>query len=218
MASYRFYIWFAVFVELFPLVPFLVGVQKWKVIPLGLRYFLGFLLADFIINLVSNYLFLIRINNHFLYYLYSFQYSIFLLPSLRQLSRYRAERLIITILIAFSLLILIIDFFFISKIGTNYLSGLLINFFIFLISIYFSAKEFGKNGKSGTNDLFLNITLILSLQFFIKSIETFLGKYLLETQTNAFTWIQARNLYSYFMLFSLIAYTYVFSIYKTDET
>ena len=218
MTSYKFYVGFAVFVELFPIVPFLVGIQKWKIASPGIRLFFGFLLADFLINLVSNYLFLLLVTNHFLYYFYSFQYTIFLFPALFYFFKNRKERLIIVILLGISLLLLTVDFLFISKIGINYVSGSFINFIIFLISIYYSSKEFGKNDKKSINEILLNLALILSLQFFIKSIETFLGKYLLETQTNSFLWTQVRNVYSYFMLFSLIAYTYFFSILKTDET
>jgi len=220
MTSFKFYFWFAVFVESFPIVPIFLAFKKWKVLPVIIKFFIGFLAADLLLNLVGDYFYYLQRHNLFLNYLYSLFQSVFILLAFWSFVKRKAEQLLILSLLLLNIVLLIIDFLFISKIGSNYISGFYINLVICFVSVYYFFKGFvnTKYQKKIPNDFFLTLSLILALQFFIKTIDIFLGKYLMETQVNAFLWMQVRNVYSYFMLFSLIIYTYVLYNFRTNET
>lgn len=220
MTFFKFYVLFGIFVESFPIIPIAFAARKWKQLPITLRLFSGFLAADLILNLVSDYFYYFQHFNLFLNYFYSFFQGTFIMTMFWYFLRSKMDRYFILLMILLNTSLLVVDFVFISKMNTNYLSGLFTNTSLFLISLYIFSKEAIKviPVKIIQNEILLTLTLTLSIQFFIKTIEIFLSKYLMETTTNAFLWIQVRNIYSYVMLICLCVYTYTIYNIKTNES
>ena len=220
MTLLKFYQWFGVFVESFLLVPIFFGIKKWVKLSVGLHFFIGFLIAEFLLNCISNfYIFELHKSNLFLFYFYSFFQSTFILSAFYQMLKNRNDRIIATVLWFISLTVLVYDFLFVSKIDYNYLSNFCINFIITVLSSYYFFSTFSKNQfkKHKTNDRELIISAGLILQFFVRTINIFLEKFMLETQYNGLLSIQTRNVYAYFMLFALLIYTYAFYTNKVNE-
>ena len=220
MTPLKFYFWFGVFVELFPIIPIIVSLQKWQRLTIGIRFFILFLVSEFLINCVSNYyLFVLHISNLFLFYFYPFFQNIFILTTFWHFFKRRWEQILSICLIFLSNILIILDFTFISKIGYNYLSNFGIDITITLISFYYVYSYFPHNSfnKSLTNKTKLIISTTIVLQFFIKTINIFVEKNLLESQFNGFVISQTRNIYAYFMLFCLLLYTYAINNVRKDE-
>lgn len=221
MTPFKFYDLFVTIVESFPIIPIIIGLIKWKRLPVGIKYFMGFLLTDLIINKIGDYYYyILHRNNLFLHYYYSLFQSTFILLSFYFFLKEKIEKKTLTILYIFCLFLLIIDFLFISKINYNHFSGPIINFIILSICVYYFSKNiFYENDNSKQIMVTsLNLSLVILLQFFVKFIDTFLEKYLLEAQNNAFLWLQIKDIYYYFMLLCLIMYSYIFYKIKFYET
>lgn len=220
MTPFKFYDLFVTIVETFPVVPIFLGLRRWKLLSVGMIFFLGFFMADLILNKIGDYYYyVLRRNNLFLHYYYSLFQGCFILLSFFHFFKQKIEKLIVLFLAALCILLILVDFLYISGIDFNYISGPSIDLIIFCVSIfYFSNNIIDSNVKfSITKEFYLKISLILSLQFFIKFIDAFLEKYLLEAQNNAFLWLQVKDIYYYFMLFCLVMYSYIMYNIKNYE-
>ncbi len=220
MTLLKFYFYFGVFIETLPLLPIFFGLRKWSILSLGVRFILLFLISEFLLNCLTNYyLFYLDRNNLTLFYFYSFFQSSFILFGFYNLTLNKNVRLSIIILWVLSVSLLIFDFLFISKIGYNYVSNFCVNLIISGLSFYYFYITFTKSPliKSLIEETMLILSTALILQFFIRAINIFIEKNMLETQNNAFLVIQTRNVYSYFMLIALIIYTYAFYNLKVNE-
>ena len=82
MTPFKFYIWFAIFVESFPVVPVFIAFKNRNRLSKGMQFFLGFLSADLILNLISNYYYFNGNNNLYLYYFCTLFQSTFILLTL----------------------------------------------------------------------------------------------------------------------------------------
>lgn len=220
MTPLNFYHWFGLFMESFPLVPILLGLRKWRKLSLGFRYFLGFLITEFSLNCITNYyIFALHRGNLFLFYFYSFFQSLFILLAFWHFFNKKIERDFTLYFFFFSVILLIFDFMFVSKMDYNYLSNFCINLIISVFSFYYFFTTFPKDKfkKVHSDETELIISAALVLQFFVRTINIFLEKFMLETQNNSFLIIQTRNIYAYFMLLALLIYTYAFYTFKTHE-
>lgn len=187
---------------------------------LSIKFFLFYLIAEFVIYLISDYYYYKRQNNLFLQYYSSFFNSSLLILMFYNLFKKNYEKTTLRLMFIINITLLFVDYEFFSKNkGYNYLSGFFINLVILLISIYFFQKELKiiKENNVLQNGTTLVISLVIILQFFIKLIDIFLQKFLLETQNYAIIILQEKNIFSYFMLFSLIFYTYAFYNIKISE-
>lgn len=215
----RFHFLFGIFVEFFPLVPILVGVAKWKNLTLGIKFFIGFLVAEVLFSGLTNYyLFVLDQKNLHLYYINSFLQSVFILTAFWYFLKKRSERIIILSLWCLCLALLVIDFVFVSK-KDNYFSQFFINLIILGLSFYYFFTNFPHNDfkKNQFNETELILSAALVLQFFSKSVTIFLEKFLLETQSNLHLVLQVRNVNAYFVLLSLWIYSYAFYKLKINE-
>lgn len=220
MTLLKFYQFFGVFVESFLLIPIFFGIKKWTKLSMGLHFFIGFLIVEFLLNCISNfYIFVLHKSNLFLFYFYSFFQSTFILSAFYQLLKKKNEQIITSGLWFVSLAVLVYDFLFVSKMDYNYLSNFCINFIISVLSSFYFFSTFSRNQfkRHQSNDTELIISAALILQFFVRTINVFLEKFMLETQYNGLLSIQTRNVYAYFMLFALLIYTYAFYTNKVNE-
>ena len=212
MTFFKFYIWLLVFVESFPVVTFFFGLRKWKKLSPGIKLFLGYIAADLLLNLLSYYFYYIKHSTLSLFYFRAFFQCTFLLLAFREFSIEKIEKNIMFSLSVAGSLLLLAEFFLVSEAGYSYIPCFWINLTIFITSVYYFSKKIINinKGKDTFDEIHLTITLIISLQFFIKTVEAFLIKYLLETQSNSFLWTQIDVIKCYLMLFCLVMYTYAF--------
>lgn len=216
----RFYFLFGFFVELFPLVVIGLGLKKWKRLTLGTLFFIGFLIAEVLFNEYSNYYgFVSDQPNLALYYINSFLQSVFILATFWCFFQKRIERIITVLLWCLCLVLLRIDFLWVSGEGYNYLSQFSVNIIITGLSFYYFFTNFPRQDVS--NQRFKETELIISaalvMQFFFKTINIFLEKFLLETQYNTILNIQTRNVNAFFSLLALLIYAYAFHKFKANE-
>ena len=220
MTPLKFYYIFGIFVESFPLVPIILGAKKWRQLTLGIKLFIGFLVAEFLLNCLTDYYhFVLHRSNLFLFYFYSFFQSTFILSAFIYFFRNRVEKIYVICLWILGVFFLISDFLFVSKINYNYLSNFCINLIIAGVALYYfiTTVKVDNTKRRQQKEVQLVISAAVTLQFFVKLVNIFIEKYLLETQYNTFLTIQTRNVYAYFMLLSLIIYTYAFDKFKADE-
>lgn len=219
MTPYKFYLGFSIFVESFPLIPIIFGLRKWRYLSIGLRLFVGFLVSELILNGISYYYYYFIGNNLILGYLYSFFQASFLSLLYIEFSEIKLEKKIIFFLLLLSLTILVMDWILNIEKNDNYISALIINSFITLTSGYYFSKNIFSNKKDDfmDSDMKLLFSLILTFQFFIKTLDIFLEKNLLETLNNVFLWVHLRDIYSYFMLISLLIHSYLLQKIKSNE-
>lgn len=213
MTSFNFFLTFGTIVETMPIIPFFFAMKNWHKLSVGAKYISFFFISDFALNLVQDYYYLQHTYNLFTYYFYSITQAIFIFLGLYHFFNKESKLRYITIfLLVISVFILYIDFIFISKIGLNYISGLTVDLLIFCLSCYCLSSNLKPKIKNFEEVKVLesSIILILTLQFFIKFIDLFLGKYLLENQANGYLWIQERNIYNYFMFFCFGFYIVIF--------
>jgi hypothetical protein len=214
MTLLKFYFNFTIFIELIiPSVPIFLGLKNWNRMPKSIKLVLLFLIIEWIIYITSFYLFKLRQNNLFLHYFHSLFSNLFILLSFYNLFLKKVEKKTIIILIILNSIIVLIDYiYFIENKDFNFLSGGWIDLIIFIISTYYFTINFisvDKKDKSFYAETLL-ISLTLGLQFFIKLIDVFMRIFLSDTQNHSILSIQAEILYSYFMFFSILLYSYVF--------
>lgn len=213
MTTFRFFLLFGTIVESMPIVPFYFAIKNWRKLSIGAKYISLFIISDFVLNLIQDYYYYQHIYNLFTYYFYSITQATFIFFGLYHFFDKESKFRYISILcLTLSAIILYIDFKYISKIDLNYVSGLTINFLIFCLSCFCLSSNLKSQIINFEKIIVLesSITLILILQFFIKFLDLFLGKYLLENQANGYLWIQERNIYNYFMFFCFVFYTSIF--------
>lgn len=183
MTAYKFYYYFGLFVEIFPIMPLVIGIRKWRLLPNAIKVLLFFLFTELILNLISDYFLFNRINNLFLSYFYSFFQVTFILIYFMQISSDKKEKFIISFFIFVSYLLLVIDFFTSKTQSINYFSGIFINIVILIVSLFYFNKYSKVNNQANFIITIFSIAATILL-FFIKIIDVFLTKFLLETQSN----------------------------------
>ena len=194
------------------MVPIYFAGRKWINLSVNLKIFVAFLFSEFILNIISNYLYSQHINNLFLYYYYSFFQNFFIFLFFISSLNLRKEKFIFLFFMILNFVLIFYDFRFISQIGINYVSGITIGVSLFLGSIYclsatFSLKE---NLKNSLTNSYSFILLAIILHFFVKTIDTFITKFLLEDQNNAVLWMQEKTIFYYFIFLALLIYSYSF--------
>lgn len=220
MTLLKFYFGFGLFVEYVPILPMLLGIKKWKGLPTGIKFFVGFLVAEVLFNgLTDYYLFALHRKTLFLFYINSFLQSSFVLAMFWCLFKTKREQNSTFNLWCLSFALLVIDFLFVSKMDYNYFSQFCINLLISGLSFYYFYTTFPTTNlkKYLPNETELIISAALVLQFFFKIVNIFLEKFLLETQYNAILNIQTRNVNAYFTLLALLIYAYAFYKFKANE-
>lgn len=202
----EFYYQLAQFSDFLPIIPIAMGLGRWKNLSIGLKCFWSFLVADLLINFASYH---IHGSNRFLGYFYSLCYCSFILSTYFFFFKDAKEKKSVFVLLFFCLFLLTFDFFLFSGTNENYVSGILIDLVIVGTGIYYFSK-YAVQKKYHVIEANLFISIVLIFQFFIKAVEIFLDNFLMETQNNAFLWIQMRNIYYYFMVLSLLSITLIF--------
>lgn len=209
MTPFKFYFYFGISVELFIFFPILFAVCKWRHISLGIKFVVFFLVSELLINIVSYYFYFTGSYNLFLNYFYSFFQLVFMFLAFYQLLTKHFVRIIVYLSFIICLVSLIIDYSNILKVSYNSFSGILISVIITIFSGYYFATNILQVESNKTpifTETNIRISLIMTLQFFIKSLNIFLEKIYFDTQNNPFLLIQMRNIYYYFMLVCLILY------------
>lgn len=219
MTSYQFYKWFGICIEILPIIPFLIGYQKWHLLNRALRVFIMFFFFECCLNLYQDYFFYHNSSNLFLYYFYSFFNNLFLLYFYYLLFEGSIEKRITIILFILNNLFLLIDWLFIDKLSYNFYSNIFINFTIFIVSAYFFSTYFlqSKTQNSTIENVKFTVSIISTFLFFIRAVNVIFDKILLETQFNATFWLFEKIIYNYFMLIFLIFYSISLYAYKNDE-
>ncbi len=221
MTLFKFYYNFTIFVELIiPFVPIFYGLKNWYKISISIKLILIFLILDWSIYWLSLYLYNMSQNNLFLHYLHSFFGSLFILLSFYYLLMSKVEKQIIIFLIIINSIIVVMDYIsFGENKDFNFLSGGWIDLIIFVVSTYYFTINFVADERKGEPFYteYLLFSLTLGLQFFVKLIDVFLRIFLSDTQNHATLTIQEGILYSYFMFFSILLYSYIFFKLKPHE-
>lgn len=133
-----------------------------------------------------------------------------------QISSDKKEKFIISFFIFVSYLLLVIDFFTSKTQSINYFSGIFINIVILIVSLFYFNKYSKVNNQANFIITIFSIAATILL-FFIKIIDVFLTKFLLETQSNTLLWLDEKTVYYYFLLFSWVIYTYAFVSFRKYE-
>ncbi len=219
MTAYSFYKWFGTFIEILPILPFMIGCLKWYSLTKPLKVFILFFLAECCLNLCQNYFFFNNSSNLFLYYFYSFFNNLFLLYFYFMLFENRLEKGITIALFSLNNLFLLIDWLFISKFSYNFYSNFFINFIIFIVSVYFFLAYFSKPKyqNSKVENIYFAVSIVSTFLFFVRLVNVIFDKVLLETQYNATFWLFEKILYNYFMLIFILFYSLSLYSYKQDE-
>lgn len=221
MTLFKLYYNFTIFVELIiPFVPIFYGLKNWNKTSISIKLILFFLILDWLIYCYSFYLYNLGQNNLFLHYFHSFFNNLFILLSFYFLFTSRFEKKTLIIFIILNSIIVLFDYFYFKENNDfNFISGGWIDFIIFILSTYYFVINFISIEKN--NEPFyienLLITLTLSLQFFIKLIDVFIKIFLFDTQNHSILSVQREIIYSYFMFFSILLYSYIFRQIKTYE-
>ncbi len=209
----EFYYKLARFSDFLPILPILMGLVKWKKLSLGLKCFMGFLLSDLLVNWVS---YNIKFDNRFLSYFYSFFYCLSIISTYFFFFKDDKEKKIVLILLGICNVLVVVDFLFVDRVNENFFSGMLIDFVIISISIYYFSRYFIQR-KQYFIEANLFISIVLIFQFIIKLVEEFLDNFLTEMQNTGMLWIQMRNIYYFFMIIFLLIITFIYYKHKLYE-
>lgn len=210
MELLRFYKLFGPLVEYLFVIPLMSGILKWKKLNLALRWVVIYLLFDFVISLISNYTYkVLGVNNLFLFYYYSFFWNIAVCSFFYRISEYK--RSIFFLLVSGCVLVIFDYIFTVGDQGMNHRSGLYINLVLFVLSTYFL---FTRMDKMEVSSPLLLILLALTIQFFIRSLDIFSKKYLLQSAYYGVFWFYEAIIYGYVMLLANAIFTYAFYLVK----
>lgn len=210
MELLRFYELFGPLVEYLFLIPLLSGVLKWRKLDKALRWIVIYLFFDFAISLFSNYAYrVLGINNLFLFYYYSFFWNITVCSFFYHISGHK--RIIMLLLVTGTVAVLVDYLLTAESQGMNYRSGLFVNLALLLLSTYFL---FGKMDRMEVSSPLLLILLALTIQFFIRSIDIFTKRYLLQSAYYGVLWFYEAIIYGYIMLLANAIFTYAFYLVK----
>ena len=215
MTFSEFHIGFSILVELCPIIPIFYAFRSKEYWNNGIIYFILFLVGELVLNLLGDYYFYKRINNLFLYHFYACSRCLFIFLMYNHFFKNKNKLLMFGILIIL-LAYIFIDYLYISKIHTsyNYLSGFIISSVITMVSAYYFSSNVTKNKNSNLEDFYLVISLVLTLQFLITSLNFIFEKFLLDTLNNITLWVHMKNIYYYFMLLCFIVYANAFKNIK----
>ncbi len=209
MELLRFYILFGQSVEYLFLVPLILGIFKWKRLDPALRWIVIYLFFDFAISLVSNYGYRININNLFLSYYYSFFWNITVCCFFYGISKYK--RSILFLLVSGCVLVVFDYILTAGDHGMNHSSGLFVNLALFVLSAYFL---FTGMDKMEVSSPLLLVLLALTIQFFIRSVDIFFKKYLLQSVYYGVFWFYEAIIFYYVILLAIAIFTYAFYLAK----
>lgn len=210
-----FHLGFSILVELSPIIPMFYAfrcVEHWNN---GITFFILFLSGELLISLLGDYYILNSRNNLFLYHFYAFSRCTFIFLMYDSFFEYKKRKILFTTLFIL-LTYIFFDYTYLSKTHNsyNYLSGSVISVVITVISAYYFSINVAKNKSSNLEDFYLVISLVLTLQFLITSVNFILEKFLLDTLNNIMLWVQMKNIYYYFMLLCFIIYANAFKNIK----
>jgi len=197
-------------VEYLFVIPLVSGILKWKKLDTALRWVVIYLSFDFIISLVSNYTYqVLGINNLFLFYYYSFFWNLTICSFLYRISGFKRG---ISFLLISGCVFVVFDYFLtVGDQGMNYMSGLFVNLTLFALSTYFL---FIKMETMEASSPLLLVLLALTIQFFIRSLDIFSKKYLLQSAYYGVFWFYEAIIYGYVMLLANAIFTYAFYLVK----
>ena len=197
-------------VEYLYLIPLVAGIVKWKKLDPALKWIVIYLFFDYAISLVSNYTYkVLRVNNLFLFYYYSFFWNLTVCCFFYRITEYK--RSIFFLLVSGSVLVGFDYFLTAGDQGMNYISGLYINLVLFSLSTYFL---FTKMDRMEVSSPLLLVLLALTIQFFIRSLDIFSKKYLLQSAYYGVFWFYEAIIYGYVMLLANAIFTYAFYLVK----
>lgn len=197
-------------VEYLYLIPLAAGIVKWKKLAPALKWIVIYLFFDYAISLVSNYTYkVLRVNNLFLFYYYSFFWNLTVCCFFYRITEYK--RSIFFLLVSGSVLVGFDYFLTAGDQGMNYISGLYINLVLFSLSTYFL---FTKMDRMEVSSPLLLVLLALTIQFFIRSLDIFSKKYLLQSAYYGVFWFYEAIIYGYVMLLANAIFTYAFYLVK----
>lgn len=197
-------------VEYLYLIPLVAGIVKWKKLDPALKWIVIYLFFDYAISLVSNYTYkVLRVNNLFLFYYYSFFWNLTVCCFFYRITEYK--RSILFLLVSGSVLVGFDYFLTAGDQGMNYISGLYINLVLFSLSTYFL---FTKMDRMEVSSPLLLVLLALTIQFFIRSLDIFSKKYLLQSAYYGVFWFYEAIIYGYVMLLANAIFTYAFYLVK----
>lgn len=210
MELLKFYKLFGPLVEYLYLIPLAAGIVKWKKLAPALKWIVIYLFFDYAISLVSNYTYkVLRVNNLFLFYYYSFFWNLTVCCFFYRITEYK--RSIFFLLVSGSVLVGFDYFLTAGDQGMNYISGLYINLVLFSLSTYFL---FTKMDRMEVSSPLLLVLLALTIQFFIRSLDIFSKKYLLQSAYYGVFWFYEAIIYGYVMLLANAIFTYAFYLVK----
>ena len=208
MELLRFYELFGPLVEYLFLVPLVFGFLRWKKLNVALRWVVVYLFFDFVISLCSNYIYQVRgSNNLFLSYYYSFFWNLCMCGFFYGISVHRPR--IILWLVAGSALVVADYVLTAGDQGMNYRSGLVVNLVWFVVCTYYLFAR-----MDTLEAPLLLILLALTMQFFVRSVDIFTKKYLLQSAYYGVLWFYEAIIYGYIMLLANAIFTYAFYLVK----
>ena len=210
MELLKFYRLFGALVEYLYLVPLVAGIVKWKKLGPALKWIVIYLFFDYVINLASNYTYkVLRVNNLFLFYYYSFFWNLTVCSFFYRITEYK--RSIFLLLVSGCVLVGFDYSLTAADQGINYMSGLYVNLILFSLSTYFL---FTKMDRMEVSSPLLLVLLALTIQFFIRSLDIFSKKYLLQSAYYGVFWFYEAIIYGYVMLLANAIFTYAFYLVK----
>lgn len=209
MELLRFYKLFGQSVEFLFLIPLVWGLLKWKKLDSALRWITAYLLLDFVITLFANYTYrILNVNNLFFSYYYSFFWNITVCCFFYRISE---QWNVLFLMIAGSALIVFDYILTVDDKGMNHMSGLFVNLILFGLSAYFL---FTKMDRMEVSSPLLLVLLALTIQFFIRSVDIFSKKYLLQSVYYGVFWFYEAIIFYYVMLLATAIFTYAFYLVK----
>lgn len=214
MAQLTFYRWLYLATDLLYIVPILIAYTKFKKLSIGQKWFVGYLLVYFSINIISDIMvFCFNTKNLFLWYFYSLADLVFTFQTYRYFFQNQLKIKYLIILFSIGLGSLLLDLFWLTGFANeeNYFSESVISLCIFVVSLYYLVNLLSKNIKENVfNELNLFIALCLMVQFFLKAVLKFLSKYLFETESNYYTIVQYVNFFNFFNIITLLIVSWAF--------
>lgn len=210
MEFLRFYNLFGQSVEYLFLVPLVLGFLKWGRLDPAFKCIVMYLFFDFVITLFANYAYrVLHVNNLYLSYYYSFFWNITVCWFFYRISRYK--RSILFLLVSGCVLVVLDYVLTVGDQGMNHRSGLFVNLILFALSAYFL---FAKMDRMEVSSPLLLVLLALTIQFFIRSVDIFSKKYLLQSTYYGVFWFYEAIIYYYVMLLACAIFTYAFYLVK----
>lgn len=213
MTGYQFYFGLATVVEFFCIVPVFLALKRWKVFPGAFRYFALFIGCEFIYHRVQDYYFNRNLSTRFLDHYYLFAVHTLLGLFFLRVLETGVERRWFYGWFTAGYLLLLINFFYISKTEYSYFPDIVLNLGIAGWSCYFLYKV---SVKYIRNYSLLYLLLGLTFQMVLWVVDKLSESIFIDSQAYSMIWLDEKIIFYYLLMLVFFLYTYVFYTYKHD--